>query len=213
MKTDSLRSKYDTCFFERYAKATLVTILGESYAGLVNLDRPDLQDVSRGLGIEVTRAMNESKADAISLLNEMAADVVVRQPEMTNHQLYSYGYTYGLVDGFIVGPAEYRYWCEASPLNHVIENKVSKMIRGFYGHFERSGLYIFSKDDITVPELMLSLKRVNELQSGSDLRFDTLYISEIQTLYVCDVVTMSYTSYPISDEMCRHFFDVSVREG
>ena len=49
--------KFDTCFFERYAKNTLETFLGSSYSALVNEDRPDLQMPDRSLGIEVTRAM------------------------------------------------------------------------------------------------------------------------------------------------------------
>lgn len=205
--------KFDTCFFERYAKLTLETVLGDEYAGLVNLDRPDLQDEERGIGIEVTRAMRESKADAVSLLNEMAVDIVMKQPQLTNKELYKLGYTYGLVRGDVVGPTEYRYWCMASPLNHVIENKVGKMVRGFYGNFRHSGLYIFSKYDITRPELMLSMKRIKDLQSKSEYRFETLYISEIQTLYVCDLRTTTFQAYPITDDMCRYFFDMAVRDN
>lgn len=53
--------KYDTCFFERYARETLIDLVGTRYAGLVNLDRPDLQDHALSIGIEVTRAMREGK--------------------------------------------------------------------------------------------------------------------------------------------------------
>ena len=68
-KTDS-KPKFDTCFFERYAKLTLETILGEKYSNLVNKDRPDLQTEDDSIGIEVTRALKESKIEAIKLLKE-----------------------------------------------------------------------------------------------------------------------------------------------
>lgn len=103
MENNNSKPKYDTCFFERYAKVTLATILGERYANLVNRDRPDLQDNDRSIGIEVTRAMRESKAEAIGLLNEMAADIVVEQADMTNKELMRIGYTYGLSSPNIVG--------------------------------------------------------------------------------------------------------------
>ena len=74
------KPKFDTCFFERYAKITLETILGEKYSKLVNKDRPDLQTEDNAIGIEVTRALKESKVEAIKLLNEMAvAEVVVQE--------------------------------------------------------------------------------------------------------------------------------------
>ena len=35
------KTKFDTCFFERYAMISLKTLLGEKYSSLVNEDRPD----------------------------------------------------------------------------------------------------------------------------------------------------------------------------
>ena len=53
--------KFDICFFERYAMASLETLLGEPYAHVVNRDRPGLQDNQHSIGIEVTRAINENR--------------------------------------------------------------------------------------------------------------------------------------------------------
>ena len=64
--------KFDTCFFERYARITLETILGEEFGALVNEDRPDLQMPDKSLGIEVTRAMEPHKDVAQEMLKEMA---------------------------------------------------------------------------------------------------------------------------------------------
>ena len=59
--------KYGTCFFERYAKISLEALLGREFSGLVNKDRPDLQSPDGvSLGIEVTRAMEESREAGIS---------------------------------------------------------------------------------------------------------------------------------------------------
>ena len=65
--------KFDTCFFERYAKITLTELLGAEFDDLVNMDRPDLQSPDhRSVGIEVTRAMEESQRAEHMLLGEMA---------------------------------------------------------------------------------------------------------------------------------------------
>ena len=200
--------KFDTCFFERYAKLTLETILGERYSDLINRDRPDLQTDDGRIGIEVTRALKESKIEAIKLLNEMAVAEVKTISGVT--EKHGTRYAYGLVDGDSVGTEEYRYWLEASPLKRVIENKVKKVVNGFYGDFEEFGLYIFTKDDLTVDDLLAAMKWTVDLQVGAEKQFQTLYISEIQNLYVCDVATLSYKQYPISEEMCKSFFVKSI---
>ena len=64
--------KFDTCFFERYARICLTAVLGEKFAALVNEDRPDLQMEDGSLGIEVTRAMEPRKDVAVDMLKEMA---------------------------------------------------------------------------------------------------------------------------------------------
>ena len=200
--------KFDTCFFERYAKLTLETVLGVKYSDLINRDRPDLQTDDGRIGIEVTRALKESKIEAIKLLNEMAVAEVKSISGLT--EKHGTGYAYGLVDGDSVGAVEYRYWLEASPLRRVIENKVKKVVNGFYGDFEEFGLYIFTKDDLATDDLLAAMKWTLELQAGAEKQFQTLYISEIQTLYVCDVATLSYKQYPISEDMCKSFFVKSI---
>jgi hypothetical protein len=198
------KPKFDTCFFERYAKLTLETILGTKYSDLINRDRPDLQTDDDRIGIEVTRALKESKVEAIKLLNEMAVAEVRTISGLTEKR--GMGYAYGLVDVDSVGTEEYRYWLEASPLRRVIENKVKKVVNGFYGDFKEFGLYIFTKDDMTPDDLLAAMKLTMELQAGAIQQFQTLYISEVQNLYVCDVATLSYKQYPISDELCKKFF-------
>ena len=206
--SENIKPKFDTCFFERYAKITLETILGDRYSKLVNKDRPDLQTEDNTIGIEVTRALKESKVEAIKLLNEMAVAEVMAVSEL--REKCGTGYVYGLVDVDSVGSEEYRYWFEASPLKRIIENKVKKVVNGFYGDFNEFGLYIFTKDDMTVDDLIAAMKLTMELQVGAKQYFKTLYISEIQNLYVCDVATLSYKQYSISEELCKRFFMQSI---
>ena len=80
------KSRFNTNFFETYAKLSLETLLGEDYSGLVNIDRPDLQMEDRSLGIEVTRAMEENKTAALSMLKEMAG---------IDQDIVESGFTYG----------------------------------------------------------------------------------------------------------------------
>lgn len=205
--------KFDTCFFERYAQITLQTVLGESYAGLVNEDRPDLQMPDRSLGIEVTRAMEPRKEEAMNLLKEMAGLEVPETDREEMGQILKSGYGYGLQDGRYVGHLEYEYWSLALPLRRIIESKIAKVGSGFYGDFKEFGLYIFCKDDLTEEEVLLTMEYASDLQRHLDIRYSTIYLSLIDKLYVCDLTQVdrtlhktTCTSYDISRRMCKEFF-------
>ena len=205
--------KFDTCFFERYAQITLETVLGESYAGLVNEDRPDLQMPDRSLGIEVTRAMEPRKEEAMNLLKEMAGFEVPEADREEMGQILKSGYGYGLQDGRYVGHLEYEYWSLALPLRRIIESKIAKVGSGFYGNFKEFGLYVFCKDDLTEDEVLLTMEYASDLQRHLDIRYSTIYLSLIDKLYVCDLTQVdrtlhktTCTSYDISRRMCKEFF-------
>lgn len=203
--------KFDTCFFERYAKNTLETFLGSSYSALVNEDRPDLQMPDLSLGIEVTRAMEPRKDVARELLLEMSGVESPADDEL--RQIVRSGYGYGLQEGRYVGRLEYEYWRLAQPLRRIIESKVGKVGSGFYGDFREYGLYIFCKDHLTEEEVILTMEYTSDLQRHLDIRYSRMYLSLIDRLYVCDLSSVDRTehltkctSYDISRKMCKDFF-------
>lgn len=206
--------KFDTCFFERYAKHTLETFLGSSYSALINEDRPDLQMPDKSLGIEVTRAMEPNKDVAHDLLLEMSG---VESPADNDSEeiktIISSGYGYGLHDGKYVGRLEYEYWKLAQPLKRIIKSKVGKVASGFYGDFNEYGLYIFCKDHLSEEEVILTMEYTSELQRHLDIKYSKMYLSLIDRLYVCDLSSVDKTehitkctSYDISRKMCKDFF-------
>lgn len=209
--------KFDTCFFERYAQITLETVLGNEYSDLINEDRPDLQKRDRSLGIEVTRAMEPRKEAADKMLLEMAG---VELPEETSEddreeikQIVESGYGYGLQNGKYVGHLEYEYWSLALPLRRIIESKIAKVGSGFYGEFQKFGLYIFCKDDLSEEEVILTMEYASDLQRQLDVKYSKLYLSLIDKLYVCDLTQVNHilhptscTSYEITPKMRKDFF-------
>lgn len=205
--------KFDTIFFERYARITLASLLGCEYGHMLNEDRPDLQMADRSLGIEVTRAMQESKDAANSLLKEMAGLEVSENDREEMGRILSSGYGYGLQEGRYIGHIEYDYWALALPLRRIIASKVEKVGAGFYGDFDEYGLYIFCRDNLSEEEVMLTMEYTSELQRNLDMKYSTLYLSLVDRLYVCDLkgVDRAFkkticTSYGISRRMCREFF-------
>ena len=200
-----LDPKFDTCFFERYAMVSLATLLGEHYAHLVNRDRPDLQDEAQSIGIEVTRAIRENKNVANALVNEMAGEDIKEVNADDLRQINQSGYAYGLGDGSIIGRNEYEFWSLALPLKRILEIKMDKVNNGFYGDFCEFGLFVFTKEDLDIDQIKQTIAFMMEKQAYQNRLYSRLFVSQIQTLFDCDLETGRYRKIKISEAQ-RHAF-------
>ena len=207
--------KFDTCFFERYAQIELASVLGHEFDGLVNMDRPDLQTPDdRVLGIEVTRAMEESKAAGLALLKDVAG--ITRQPDEGVEWVLDNGYSFGIRTGYYVGINEFRYWKMALPMRRILESKVSKAANGFYGHFDRMGLFVFSKDNLAEVDAFKAMNYTLDLQRDNEIRYNRLYIADVDDLFVCNLddglkQTSRLARYRISQEQRKAFYLEALR--
>ena len=209
--------KFDTCFFEKYAQIVLSTVLGHEFDTLVNRDRPDLQSQDgHAIGIEVTRAMEESKAAGLALIQDIAGITPVRPGDDIDRILES-GYSFGLRSGKYVGINEMRYWRMALPMRRILESKVSKMASGFYGHWERMGLFVFSKENLGESDAVKAMNYTLSLQKYLDLRYDRLYIADVDDLFVCNLADGLHASsrlarYRLTQEQRKAFYQEAVRK-
>lgn len=206
-----LNPKFDTCFFERYAMISLATLLGEHYAHLVNRDRPDLQDEEQGIGIEVTRAIRESKNVANALVNEMAGEDIKEVNAEDLRHINQSGYAYGLGDGSIIGRNEYEFWSLALPLKRILEIKMNKVNDGFYGDFHEFGLFVFTKEDLDLDQIKQTIAFMMEKQAYQNRLYSRLFISQIQTMFDCDLETGRYRKIKINEEQRRSFYEEAIK--
>ena len=205
-----LDPNFDTCFFERYAMVSLASLLGEHYAHLVNRDRPDLQDEDQSLGIEVTRAIRENKNVANALVNEMAGEDVKEVNAEDLRHINQSGYAYGLGDGSIIGRNEYEFWSLALPLKRILEIKMNKVNDGFYGDFHEFDLFVFTKEDLDLDQIKQTIAFMMEKQAYQNRLYSRLFISQIQTLFDCDLETGRYRKIKISEEQRRSFYEEAI---
>ena len=208
-----LDPKFDTCFFERYAMVSLATLLGEHYAHLVNRDRPDLQDETQSIGIEVTRAIRENKNVANALVNEMAGEDVKEVNAEDLLHINQSGYAYGLGDGTLIGRNEYEFWSLALPLKRILEIKMDKVNNGFYGDFNEFGLFVFTKEDLDLDQIKQTIAFMQEKQAFQNRFYSRVFISQIQTLFDCDLETGQYKKYKVSHDQRRQFYDEAIKTG
>ena len=203
--------KFDTCFFERYAMATLATLMGEHYANLVNCDRPDLQDNERGIGVEVTRAIRESKVVADALVNEMAGRPIMQVNDEDLYRIAQSGYAYGLSDDDTVGRNEYEYWSLAWPMKRILESKMNKVNNGFYGEYQEFGLFVFTKDNLDAYQVEEIVSFMMEHQAWQQVGYNRLFLSQIQTLYSCDLGKGAFEAKKISKSLRRQFYEFALK--
>lgn len=207
--------KYDTCFFERYAQISLATLLGHEFDCLVNLDRPDLQsEDGKSIGIEVTRAMEESRAAEQELLKDMAG-ITQGRSDLEIDQILQYGYSFGLGAGRFIGAKELLYWKMALPMKRIIQSKVDKVGSGFYGQWNKLGLYVFSKDDLEERDAIKIMHYTIGLQKYQSIKYNRLYLADVNDLFVCnldDGLQESYRMlrYLISQEQRETFYREAV---
>ncbi|MBO7652523.1 MAG: hypothetical protein J6S84_07430 [Bacteroidales bacterium] len=202
-KIISLLPKFDTTFFERYAKIVLVDLLGEKYANLVNRDRPDLQDNEAGIGIEVTRAMVTGRDDAISLITDMAGVDDISDSDI--ERIRRYGYSYG-IHRRLMGKVEEEFWSLAIPLKRIIESKVCKVANGFYGSFQEFGLFVFSKDELSLEYATQTMDYTIEIQQENATKYATMFIFDTHSLFVCDLVNDIITQINVNAEQCERYY-------
>jgi hypothetical protein len=209
-------TKYDTCFFEKYAQIVLASVLGSDFESLVNLDRPDLQSPgSHEIGIEVTRAMEESKTAGLSLQPDIAGITKSVSDDDVDRILES-GYSFGLKTGKYVGVKELPYWRMALPMRRILESKVSKVGNGFYGRWNRMGLFVFSKDNLGETDAVKAMNYTISLQKYQELRYNRLYIADIDDLFVCNLddglsASSRLARYRLTQEQRKEFYMEAIR--
>ena len=209
--------KHDTCFFERYAQITLSAMLGSEFGMLVNRDRPDLQSPDgRSVGIEVTRAMEESRKAEESLLQDLAG-ITRGEADEDVDQIMEYGYGFGLRSGKYIGRQELPYWKMALPLKRILASKVAKVGNGFYGHFDKMGLFVFSKDDLGEADARKAMHYTLTLQKYLENRYNMLFLADVNDLFVCNLDEGISTGarlqrHPVTQQQRKLFYLEAVRE-
>lgn len=207
---------FGTCFFEQYAQITLSTFLGSEMTTLVNRDRPDLQSPDgASVGIEVTRAMEESKLAQEALIKDIAG-VTPSPRDEEIEQILEYGYAYGLKKGKYIGLKELSYWSMAHPMKRILESKVSKVGNGFYGHFGKMGLFVFSRKNLGEKEAIDAMNYTLFLQKYQDNRYNWLFLADINDLFVCNLddglkESSRLIRYTITREQRQAFYTEAVR--
>ena len=137
-------------------------------------------------------------------------------PEDDRDTVLESGYSFGLPTGKYVGVNELPYWRMALPMRRILESKVAKAASGFYGRWDRLGLFVFSKDNLSEGEAIKAMNYTISLQKNNDIRYNRLFIADIDDLFVCNLddglaASSRLARYRLTQAQRRTFFLEAVR--
>lgn len=159
-------------YYECYAKIVLESIFSGQF-DLEIMDKPDLQDIRKSIGIEVTQGRNPKQQEIESLYSKLpyvqdsAAEKMRKQIEKRGGKLC------GGILGGISESDDFGYSVNA------FEAKLNKINNGKYRSLKRYDLFVF--DDCLDMTPNGSVIQSNELvmqkkQNGAAVRFQNVYI-------------------------------------
>ena len=102
-------------------------------------------------------------------------------------------------------------------MRRILESKVHKAGSGFYGLFDKMGLFVFSREDLSEAEAVRAMDYTISLQKYQDIRYNRLYIADVNDLFVCnldDSIGAGYrlVRYPITREQRKAFFHEAIQK-
>lgn len=72
-------------------------------------------------------------------------------------------------------------------MRRILESKVNKVGSGFYGHFTKMRLFVFSKDNLGEADALKTMNYTIGLQKYLDNKYNRLYIADVDDLFVCNL--------------------------
>lgn len=181
--------RYDECF----AKLILEEYFSDKYSDLQLQDKPDLFDRKNNIGIEVVRAVDECRNEAMMLWTKMP-EKNSQQQKRAIERMEQRGEEYqeGIKSW---EPVSYPLNLKDSPLKDFIkavEKKVDKLNKNLYKECSRYDLFVNSSIYIQ-PELLSELFEQIKSINCREKRYSFVYFYGQKTIVEFDFVYNKYT--------------------
>lgn len=204
---DRLKGKGRKAYFEYYAREVLVSLLPEEFLSLHKTDKPDLQDVINGIGIEVTLALTENELIAIGLCDKIEAKSQEKASGTDGDMGLDGCGGKGAGGGAALFDDRGRHLIEAAKkkierLNNTGDDTIYEYYQ--YLHYR---LFMFASAVSAKWELLYELMdEVAHAQRDCERKYETIYVySGCFGLWECDLEAGQIHEYPVTDEQRQYF--------
>lgn len=195
MKRDKplpLHTRFD--YYECYAKIALEKLFPNQFH-LELKDRPDLQDQSAGIGIEVTQGIDPKQQEIESLFTKIIYDGEVDTAKLERQIEKLGGELNGGVLSGVAGQDDF-----ANSIK-VFKQKVAKVNSGGYQFMKRYDLFIFDDClDMTAERSIIRnvSSQMQQYQSDKEVKYQNVYICTPGILWHLNLLTEDVNEYDIS---------------
>ena len=187
-------------FYECYAKIILEDLFPSLFSELLLKDKPDLQDIQKQIGIEVTIAETSKTMEAQKLYSTLH-DVDDATQSKNIERIQQCGAI--CRGGILFGPNGSD---DFTLINHMIDSKVEKLQKGGYGELNEYHLFIFSS--IWASESMLKDELTHLERRKTADYFKKIYIVIPGELLCFDLTKNTYEVFDIDT---NRQFDLATR--
>ena len=89
---------------------------------------------------------------------------------------------------------------------------MDKVNNGFYGDFHEFDLFVFTKEDLDLDQVKQTIAFMQEKQAFQNRYYSRLFLSQIQTLFDCDLVSGQYRKIKVGKDLRRQFFECAIKQ-
>lgn len=198
-------------YYECYAKVILEDLFPERYVNLCVSDKPDLQNIEKNIGVEVTSAVPAEQREAVKLWYTMPY-VSEEKQKSNKERMEQLGVEYqGDIQAW---PAKVYSHSEIDgyPIEDFIkavQNKITKLNKGNYKEFSRYDLFVYSEiyvNKTLIPKVLERLNIINNVRK----HFSYIYLLA-QDKFICfDTTAGNFNIVYIEDK--QFTYAVKARE-
>lgn len=168
-----MKYRYEEC----YAKILLENLFYDQYQNLVILDKPDLQDINKKVGIEVTDCTPRKKQELIANWQKAYfGDAEKKKKYIERMKQLGIEYTGGVQ---FWGSETYANDINCSPIKeflNAVEKKVKKINAGKYALCGKYDLFVLSEIFIPTEQKAEVLNQLAQINNDS-IAYENIYLS------------------------------------
>ena len=91
-------------------------------------------------------------------------------------------------------------------MKRILEIKMDKVNNGFYGDFQEFDLFVFTKENLDPLQIEQTMAFMMERQAQQNVGYARLFVSQIQTMFVCDLISGQFDMKKINKALRRAFY-------
>lgn len=199
-------------YFEYFAREVLVSLLPEEFENLQKADKPDLQDISRSIGIEVTLALLENQLHAADLYDKIVDSKDETEKARCKEKIRKIGIDLLEYDGNTAGFGLPLYDLRCETLIEAAKRKIDKLNNKgddeFYEYRDFQHYRLFINTSL-ISDIRNHLNELIDwavnIQRNCVRKYEVIYVYQDSFgLWACDLTTKRISEYPVTAEQRMH---------